>query len=98
MPNRAGMRIDRRGIAAIETRCVHTTRRVAEAIGDDVDLFVPVDTGALKASKRVVHTDDASFVIIGTDHWIYPEYGTRYMAAEPYMRPALYRQRSLAGL
>lgn len=98
MPNRTGMRVDHFGIAKIESRCEETTRRVADAIGDDVDRFVPVDTGELKASKRVVHQGLASFVVIGTDHWIFVEYGTRYMAAEPYMRPALYRNRHLAGV
>ncbi len=27
-------------------------------------------------------------VIVGADYGIYPEYGTRYMAAQPYFRPA----------
>lgn len=49
----------------------------------------PVDTGALKASESVSIGDKQLTLTAGTDHAIYPEFGTRYMAAEPYMRPTM---------
>lgn len=61
----------------------------AEAVADDARAHCPVDTGELLDSIEVVDTDDGSQVIVGTDHWIYPEFGTVNMAAEPFMRPAI---------
>jgi hypothetical protein len=49
----------------------------------------PYATGALKASGRVRRTTDGWEVAYLSDHAIYPELGTRYMKAEPYLRPAL---------
>ena len=55
---------------------------------------VPVDTGELMES---IHDEDASGpglvarrLIAGTDHAIYPEYGTSKMKAQPYFRPPLH--------
>lgn len=49
----------------------------------------PVDTGELKASESMSVGDKQLTLTAGTDHAIYPEFGTRYMAAEPYMRPTI---------
>jgi len=55
----------------------------------------PVDTGFLRASitSRKV-TDEHWRVIVGADYGIYVEMGTRYMAAQPYLGPAVDAVRS----
>ena len=51
----------------------------------------PVDTGTLKRSITLDITDDGmSAESEATVHYAgYVEYGTRFMGAQPYMRPAL---------
>lgn len=50
----------------------------------------PVDTGTLRASIRAERKGQAHWeVVVGVSYGIYPEYGTRYMAARPYLRPAV---------
>ena len=55
---------------------------------------VPVDTGTLKNSIMAEFPDRFTAEIAPhTEYAIYVEYGTRYMAARPYMRPAAERVR-----
>lgn len=49
----------------------------------------PYATGALKASGKVQRNGASWEVEYGTNHAIYVELGTRYMRAEPFLRPAL---------
>lgn len=53
----------------------------------------PVDTGRLRSSIAHELTTDARglvcFVGTNVEYAIYQELGTRYMAAQPYLRPAL---------
>jgi len=66
-------------------------------VGSDIegyaDSIVPVDTGELKASIKVVkeEVDGAAgvAVVADSDHSLPVEYGTRFMDAQPYLRPAL---------
>jgi HK97 gp10 family phage protein len=52
-----------------------------------------VDTGRLRSSIQATKGSDGNgpFVDIGTnvEYAIYVEFGTRYMVAQPYLRPAL---------
>lgn len=49
----------------------------------------PVDTGYLRGSIRAHRVGKAHWrVTVGADYGIYPELGTRYMAARPYLAPA----------
>jgi HK97 gp10 family phage protein len=56
-------------------------------------LYAPVDTGRLRSSIQVTRGRDATgpFLDIGTNvsYAAFVEFGTRYMAAQPYLRPAL---------
>jgi HK97 gp10 family phage protein len=63
----------------------------AEGIADDAERLAPKDTGRMATSIEA-HGDE---VHVGTDHWQFVEYGTRYMDAEPFMRPATYKHREL---
>lgn len=51
---------------------------------------VPVDTGTLKRSIRLDITQDGltARVTANTNYAAYVEYGTRFMHAQPYMRPS----------
>lgn len=54
----------------------------------------PVDTGTLRRSIRLDIEDGgmAAEVSANTDYAAYVEYGTRFAAAQPYLRPALSEQ------
>lgn len=68
--------------------------RVSAEILADADALVPVDTGRLRQSlDREVVGDTARIGSVDVEYSIYVEEGTRHMAAQPYLRPALYRQR-----
>jgi HK97 gp10 family phage protein len=53
----------------------------------------PVDTGRLRASitHELGRDGQGMFALVGTniDYAIYQEFGTRYMAAQPFLRPAI---------
>lgn len=82
--------------------------RLGVAIADDARAACPVDTGALKASVYTRMRDDGAAVRIGADakarsgdgavldytYALYVEMGTRHMAPQPFLRPALWRRRS----
>lgn len=66
--------------------------QAAERIAAKEREIVPVDTGRLKASIRVVSEDNRVLVIAGTHevYWgIFNEYGTINMRAQPFVRPAI---------
>lgn len=71
-------------------------------VADVMRELVPVDTGAMRAGIAVGDLDDDHVEIVvsrdvpGDDPKvpIYVERGTSKMAAQPFMRPALYRYRS----
>ncbi|WP_055078771.1 HK97-gp10 family putative phage morphogenesis protein [Lagierella massiliensis] len=56
--------------------------------------IVPVDTGDLKKSIgiNIYHDGLIGEVEPTMDYRVYVEYGTRFMAAQPYMRPSFYKQ------
>lgn len=50
----------------------------------------PVDTGELQDSIEVIDgPEGGKRIIVGTDHWIYPEFGTSSQAAQPFLRPSV---------
>lgn len=92
--------LDRAGIAALADECLNHGEQAALAMWVDADAFAPVRTGALRASGRL---DE-----IGRGIWrlsfgrglpdgraVYNELGTSRMAAQPYIRPAVYQPRAL---
>jgi len=51
---------------------------------------VPVDTGNLRSSIQTTIIDDMNASVdVGAEYGIFVEYGTRRMAAEPFMTPAV---------
>ena len=70
--------------------------RVAAAVERDAKRFAPVDTGHLRDG---IHAEEPRGntvrVVAPADYAAYVEDGTEHMAAQPYLRPALYRERAL---
>lgn len=51
---------------------------------------VPIgETGELHDSIYLVENENGYRIYVGTDHWVYVEFGTSEMAAQPFMRPAI---------
>ncbi len=57
-------------------------------------LICPRDTGTLADSITLVELDNGMTVEVEphTNYAAYVEYGTRYMSAQPYMRPAFMQE------
>lgn len=92
------IRVSDTGMAQIREKCVAATDRVIDAIGDDMKEHCPVLTGKLLASINVEHNGLQARVFVGSReayYWYFVEYGTRYMASQPFVRNALYRKRVL---
>lgn len=110
--------MDEDGMAALSAYVdARTVRPITEDVAEDMRRFVPVDTGALRATIRTDfrhRTRDALGRFTGLQGRVYfgdvegvhglgvrviyhffVEYGTSRMAAQPYARPAVYRQRDL---
>ena len=95
----AGIRIqlDEAALAAFTGNVAHRiTEKVTEAVYKDARRIVPVDEGDLRESLDWAAEGSTGVVTVGTDHWEFVEYGTRYMDAQPYMRPSLYRRRVIS--
>ena len=75
--------------AALPDSIIGTVRDAAHKCETYAKDVVPVDTGALRASIRAVPVSETEWEIApNTEYDIYVEFGTRKMAAQPYMRPA----------
>jgi hypothetical protein len=86
--------MDSGGMAAVKLKITQHTQALTDAIYFDIRDATPVDTGELVASERPSYPAwNRGRIKIGTDHWAYVEYGTRRMAAQPYIRPAVFRTR-----
>ena len=73
-----------------EEASMNLVKYAAAKIQREAMRTVPVDTGNLKRSIMLSVDDDgkAATVTATADYAAYVEYGTRYMSARPYMRPA----------
>jgi HK97 gp10 family phage protein len=79
--------------SAIETAAIMTVAEVAYGIEATSKALVPVDTGTLRRSIHTVFSPGGLRAIVGPSvaYSIFVEFGTRFMAARPYMRPAAAR-------
>jgi HK97 gp10 family phage protein len=90
--------LDRNGLGQVRVAAVQGTRWVADEIADDMRRYAPVETGELVATIRVetygsLHRIWIGDVAGGVDYHLYQEFGTSVMAAQPYIRPAVYQKR-----
>lgn len=80
--------------AHIETLLRGVISRVADDIAEDAQRYAPKDTGRLANS---IHVEQVSArqarVKADAPYAGYVEFGTENMAAQPFMRPALYKKR-----
>ena len=81
----------------VDRKAVHP---VTDAVADDMRHYVPVLSGALHGTIRAVHLEGEGRVYFGNvsggvGYHLFQEFGTSIMAAQPYARPALYKERSI---
>ncbi|HVL63444.1 MAG TPA: HK97-gp10 family putative phage morphogenesis protein [Microbacterium sp.] len=94
------------GIAEIHRRSDAFVERLADLSAEDMRRTAPVDTGDMVGTIRVEKPAEmvrhvkcgGQFAASGeyVDYAVYVELGTSRMAAQPFMRPALYRLRTAA--
>lgn len=71
-------------------------RRVNQEIFQDMLRLVPRRTGELADSGKAYTAGNHRYRIRFTAaHWVHVEYGTRFMAAQPFIRPAFLKKREL---
>jgi len=74
----------------LETKAGRVVAKAALDIQAHAQTRAPVDTGNLRASIRAQKVGPTSWrVLVGADYGIYVEMGTRHMAAQPYLGPAV---------
>lgn len=63
---------------------------VGEAALEAARELAPVASGALRDSLKVERIEDGGVRLsVNVDYWLFPEFGTVFMAPEPYLRPSL---------
>jgi HK97 gp10 family phage protein len=98
--------LDGTGVAEVERRTDSLVERLADLSAADMERTAPVDSGDMVSTIRVEKPRDlVRHVKCGgmvgasgeyVDYAVYVELGTSRMAAQPFMRPALYRLRTAA--
>lgn len=75
-------------VNAVASAAVKST---ADKIARTMTQLAPKDTGDMARSIDSVSLDVglAAGVEIGVDYWMFPNYGTRYQAAQPFVEPAI---------
>lgn len=70
-----------------QNRC-HT---IAQAIVDEIrrSPLTPVETHRMEFGYHVVPSPPGAEIRSAVDYWIYQEFGTHEMAANPHVRPAI---------
>ena len=74
--------------------------RLAAAVVDDARRLVPVDTGALRGTIRSTVDADTGTIVVSAgdatvDYAAHVEYGTSRGPAQPYLRPAVHKNRGV---
>lgn len=94
MPEAGGVRLDTseldRLLATHETRADEVLSGGAFSVEGTAKMLAPVDTGALRNSVNTQKQGRLLYwVQDGVEYGIYQELGTRRMASQPFMVPAL---------
>lgn len=80
----------------IDAAAGQTIDTLLAAIEIDAKRLVPVDTGELRSEiSTEKDTETSGRLIADTDYAAYVELGTSRAPAQSFMRPAVYRQRSI---
>lgn len=92
------VRMDPRGMAKLRLRTSQLVQQLTDDVYFDARAMAAIDTGEMVSTLKARYPAwNRGRVYVGSDHWYFVEYGTRFMAAEPFMRPALYRVRLSSG-
>ena len=75
--------------SALEGRVKTVVAKASFDIEARAKAIVPVDTGNLKSSITAEVSGTSSVVNVGANYAVFVEYGTRFMAAQPYLNPAV---------
>lgn len=71
--------------------------RIVIAATRDAQRYAPIATGRLRSSIFYIRYGEGKYSIIATAPYaVFVELGTSRMAAQPYLRPALYQVRKIA--
>lgn len=77
-------------IGGMEQRAGVIVRKAALDIQAQAIRMAPVDTGTLRNSIQARKVRPFAWeVTVGAEYGVYVEWGTRFMAAQPYFRPAI---------
>jgi HK97 gp10 family phage protein len=77
-------------IRRVDVNTGHAARTWAVNVRDLAKMKAPVRTGYLRDSITSERLGPKHWKVkVGAHYGIYVEYGTRYMAAQPYFRPAI---------
>lgn len=97
--SRVRISVDRIGLRRVTQASADMVEKVSKEIADDVRSDAPVDTGALRGSvyseTETEGNKTTGRVGYATGYGIYVEEGTSRMAAQPTLKPALYKKRSV---
>lgn len=75
--------------AGLEPKAERIVAKTALDLEGHAKTRAPVDTGFLRASIQALKVGTAHWQVrVGADYGVYVEFGTRYMAAQPYLNPA----------
>jgi HK97 gp10 family phage protein len=75
--------------ARLEPRAENLAARMARQAADLARQRAPVKTGYLRSSIQSRHLGESEWeVTVGASYGVYVEYGTRKMAAQPFLTPA----------
>ncbi len=89
---RSRVRITPAGWAYMKLKVSQSIQQITDGALRDARTMAPVDTGEMVGTLRAEYPEwNVGRVYVGSDHWFYVEYGTRFMSAQPFMRPAFYR-------
>lgn len=88
------------GINAVVASGRRVRDELAEEIASDIRRYSPVLSGDLRGTVRTDLSGAAARIWIGDvgagiDYHLYQEFGTTRMAAQPYIRPAVYQYRGV---
>ena len=98
---RTQIRMDAAGLVRLRAHVDEKMLRpITDGIAEDARRYVPVLSGDLLSTIHAEHLAGegrvwCGDVARGIDYHLYQEFGTSRMAAQPYMRPALYKRRSV---
>lgn len=82
-------------IAGMEGKAAKIVAKTALDIEAGAKKRAPVDTGTLRGSIQARQVSATHWIVtVGADYGLYLEYGTRFMAAQPYFGPAIRAVRS----